>query len=87
MVSSRTVVYCTSPLMRMRTHFESRSDESENRQTVLSKDPEANFRPSQLHATEWTLALCGVYSRTLGLFRNLDRSEESSEDSSVAARG
>ena len=51
-----------------------------NTQTVLSKEPEARRRPSQLQSTEWTLEECDVYSRVLRDFLNLDCSSLSSDD-------
>lgn len=51
-----------------------------NTQTVLSKEPEARRRPSQLQSTEWTLEECDVYSRVLSFVLNFDCSSLSSDD-------
>ena len=51
-----------------------------NTQTVLSKEPEARRRPSQLQSTECTLEECDVYSRVFSDFLNLDCSSLSSDD-------
>ena len=50
-------------------------------QTVLSKEPEARRRPSQLQSTECTLEEWEVYSRVLSDFLNFDCSSLSSDDS------
>ena len=51
-----------------------------NTQTVLSKEPEARRRPSQLQSTEWTLEECDVYSRVFSFVLNFDCSSLSSDD-------
>ena len=63
------------------------SEESEKRQTVLSKEPEASLRPSQFQATECTLERCGLYSRVRGVRLNLARRDDSEGGGEAAPEG